>query len=388
MPLQRLLIQNFQAHEKLKVEFDPGVTTIVGPSDVGKSAVIRALGWVSRNTPQGTAFIKDGEAGCTVKLYADEQVITRKRGRTGDNLYLLGDKEFKAFGTGVPEPISKLLNLNDVNFQGQHDSSFWLALSAGEVSRQLNAVVDLTIIDSTLEEINRRYRAAMQVVDTRKDMLKKAKEDRKALDWVAEAQIDLTSVESRAATHTAASASAVLLRSTVNATRDQYGRWQTAQARLEQLKKVGKAAAVLLKAGTDQLRLLALLLRGRGYRKTLDRGAPDLQPLSAVIVRYNSWSGKAKDLRRVLYRLRPASETRLLDRPDISGLTTRLQAYDGTKKVKRDLSRQLSLSRVAADVIADKQGLLQTAEAKLQELTKGRCPVCGRPMNGNADDCG
>lgn len=44
----KLRIQNFQAHKDTTIEFDR-ITTIVGPSDTGKSAVLRAFKWVEKN---------------------------------------------------------------------------------------------------------------------------------------------------------------------------------------------------------------------------------------------------------------------------------------------------------------------------------------------------
>lgn len=56
----KLRIQNFQAHKDTTIEFDC-ITTIVGPSDIGKSAVLRALKWVAKNEPKGTSFVRDGD---------------------------------------------------------------------------------------------------------------------------------------------------------------------------------------------------------------------------------------------------------------------------------------------------------------------------------------
>ena len=41
--------QNFQSHKKTILEFVPGVNIIVGLSDAGKSAVMRAIKWCLKN---------------------------------------------------------------------------------------------------------------------------------------------------------------------------------------------------------------------------------------------------------------------------------------------------------------------------------------------------
>ncbi len=181
--LEKLLIQNFQAHSRLCINFDKGVTTIVGPSDVGKSAILRALRWVCLNTPGGDAFVRTGTKGAVVRLVIDGHTIERRRG--GDvNTYRLDDDEYKAFGRNVPDPIAELLNTGDVCWQGQHDPPFWFAETAGEVSRQLNSIVNLGIIDKTLANVataHHRARTRLEMSEERLTAANKAKAD---LKWV------------------------------------------------------------------------------------------------------------------------------------------------------------------------------------------------------------
>lgn len=159
MQFKSIKLENFQSHIETTVQFAPGITTIVGPSDHGKSAILRALKWVCLNDIDGDGFITEGEKTCSVALTTDQLVdndheINRSKGtKFSLNTYALDGKVFKSFNTNVPAEIENTLHVNDINFQCQHDSPFWFAESAAEVSRQLNAVVDLSIIDSTLTNI-------------------------------------------------------------------------------------------------------------------------------------------------------------------------------------------------------------------------------------------
>ncbi len=144
-----LILKDFQAHKSLKVPFSRSITSIVGPSDRGKSAILRALRWVCLNDFAGDEFIREGATRALVRLRTRRHAILRKKGAEG-NIYALDEERFRAFGTSVPEPIAKLLQLSEVNFQDQHDAPFWFALSAGEVSRRLNAIIDLSVIDTSL----------------------------------------------------------------------------------------------------------------------------------------------------------------------------------------------------------------------------------------------
>lgn len=169
MKLRRLILRNFQKHIKLVLPLSPRITSIVGATDSGKSAVLRALRWVCLNDIPGGEFVRDGSKECRVSLKLchkkEEHKLLRARNPRGnDNRYVLDDQPFRSFGQGQPEDVQKLLRLSELNFQGQHDAPFWFSLSAGEVSRQLNAVVDLSIIDSSLSNITSRVRQTQERV--------------------------------------------------------------------------------------------------------------------------------------------------------------------------------------------------------------------------------
>lgn len=161
--LEKLRIKNFQCHALEKITFDPAITVIVGPSDVGKSAVIRALRWLVTNRPRGDEFIMHGTAECEVGLRADGNTVLRRRGTT--NSYSLDDKEFVAFRDEPPEEIAQLLNMGDINFQGQHDPVFWFTLTPGQVAREINHIVDLGAIDKAVGWVGAQLRAARAEVD-------------------------------------------------------------------------------------------------------------------------------------------------------------------------------------------------------------------------------
>jgi len=183
--LERIQIQNFQVHDKLCVDFDPTITCVVGPTDAGKSSVLRALRWVVTNQPGGDAFVRCGSSGCTVRLFVDGHVVSRRRSLGGEtNTYGLDSAVYKAFGRGVPEPVEALLNIGSVCWQQQHDAPYWFAETPGEVSRQLNSIVDLGIIDESLTNINQTFHRARTRLEVAKENLVSAKREADELVWV------------------------------------------------------------------------------------------------------------------------------------------------------------------------------------------------------------
>lgn len=182
MPLERFDLKNFQCHCSLSVEFDQLITTLVGKTNSGKSAVLRALRWLVQNFPAGDEFISDGEKYCRARLIVDGHRVIR---RIGDrNEYRLDDKVYKAFGRGVPPSVSKLLNLTDENFQAQLDAPFWFSLTPGQVAKELNRIVDLSVIDKTLANLAQVGRQATAEVALTKARLQEAKQAKAGLDWV------------------------------------------------------------------------------------------------------------------------------------------------------------------------------------------------------------
>src|SRR5262245_58817545 len=104
---EALALRNFQTHRKLSIEFDSGITTIIGETDAGKSAIVRALRWVCFNDA-AIGFRKHGTKSTTVRLLIDGKRLYRTRSKL--NSYRLDSKQYHAVKQSVPERVSKLLN--------------------------------------------------------------------------------------------------------------------------------------------------------------------------------------------------------------------------------------------------------------------------------------
>lgn len=195
--LEWLEVKNFQKFRKKRIEFDPHVTVLTGQTNAGKSTLIRALRWLCLNLPTGDAFTHfDGAKklkDCKVTLGVDGKVITRERGK--DNKYQLDSSVYQAFGSSVPQDIETLLNLDEHNFQMQLDSPFFFLLSPGEVAKELNRVVNLELIDTTLSSlatILRRYQEAERISQER---LERARDKSDCLSWAVQADKEFTRIE-------------------------------------------------------------------------------------------------------------------------------------------------------------------------------------------------
>jgi len=189
-------IVNFQKHEKLTIDFDHPVVCIVGESDCGKSSILRAIRWLVSNRPGGESFIRHGTSHSRVSVVIDDgETVTRRRDKGGKNLYKIGDREFTAFGVSVPDEIQSFLNIGEISLQRQHDPPFWFSLSPGEVSKELNQIVNLSLIDSTLANAASELRKAKAATEICEDRLKFVKQELEDYAFAKEMDTDLREIE-------------------------------------------------------------------------------------------------------------------------------------------------------------------------------------------------
>lgn len=192
--LTKLTLNNFQPHHKKTIEFDL-VTIITGPSDVGKSSLIRAIRWIAKNRPSGDGFITVGKENTRAKIVIDGYRISRAKGKKKGNYYQVDNRKLKAMGSKVPEAIENILCVSDLNFQLPRDPLFWFSLSPGQISKELNRIINLEAIDSSLSSVSSRLRKARSVVEVTESRLSTAKEKREETKWAVEADKDLKHVE-------------------------------------------------------------------------------------------------------------------------------------------------------------------------------------------------
>ena len=177
--IKSLKIQNFQSHVRSKLEFSTGVNIIVGCSDTGKTAIIRALRFLTWNRPSGNAIRSSFGGKTHVKLYTEEGNILRSKDKQDAYILKIDGQEpieFKAFGTSVPEEISRFLNINEINLQSQLDAPFLLSDSPGDVAKHFNKIARLDKIDTSIQNINKWIRELEQSIKYKRADLKTKKE--------------------------------------------------------------------------------------------------------------------------------------------------------------------------------------------------------------------
>ena len=158
--IRSIRLQQFQNHIDSTFDFAEGVNSVIGFTDAGKTACIRAIKWVVYNRPRGTKFINHGAFAdgkqvkdCVVTMQTDKHLIERRRSAS-KNSYTLDGVEFDVVKSSVPDEVREALNFEDINIQFQLDSPFLLTESSGEVARTMNRIVKLDDIDACQKNIN------------------------------------------------------------------------------------------------------------------------------------------------------------------------------------------------------------------------------------------
>ncbi len=177
--IKSLHIKNFQSHKDTTLEFDPGVNIILGRSDSGKTAILRALRWLVWNRPSGEAFRSYWGGGTSVTLETESGSITRSKDKIEEYVLSAADQflVFHAFKTDIPAEISKFLNMGEINIQQQLDSPFLLSKTAGEVASHFNRVAKLDKIDLSIQNVQKVIREVSQDIKHKKDLVDKLTED-------------------------------------------------------------------------------------------------------------------------------------------------------------------------------------------------------------------
>jgi exonuclease SbcC len=340
MKLESIELKGFQRHHHLKVEFSPGVTTIIGPSDCGKSAILRALRWTCLNDFAGDDFVRKGEkrAEVVLKIRDGKEVHTIRRAKGSSlNVYELDGREFVSFGTKVPDEIASVLRLSEINFQDQHDPPFWFYDTAGEVSRKLNEIVNLELIDRSLAFVAKEVREAQSRCSVFSEVLAKTELELKQVEPLRQRIQDFEKLKK--------------LEEELESLRSKFGTLQQLVLSHQQWKKEAKE-------NTARLQVLEELLEvGEQWRELTSKQSR----IQSLIHEYQQWKSQYHPV------------------PDFAPLEACYQELKSLEQKVERLEVLVSSFRQQKKLYLQLKQEAEEAEARFHESTKGQaCPFCGQ----------
>lgn len=185
--IKRIIIDNFQSHKHSEINLDD-FTVIIGPTDSGKSAIIRAIRWCLYNDVDNNSFIREGEKSAEVKVeFVDGRKIIRHRG-ADENSYTLvaadgSEVKLTAFGGGTVPEVMQFHGMFEANLFGepqnlnvasQLESPFFLAESPARKAMMIGQIANTDIIDLAIEKAAQDIRSEKAKEKTLRGELKKA----------------------------------------------------------------------------------------------------------------------------------------------------------------------------------------------------------------------
>jgi exonuclease SbcC len=178
--ITRVELTNFMSHRHTVIEPAAGLTVLVGPNNVGKSAVVAALQILCHNE-NSTYVQRHGERECSVQVHTDDGHIIQWRRKTAPSYVVDGTIFDRLRGSGLPDELCDALRLAkvdagdaefDVHFGTQKSPIFLLSNSAANAARFFASSSDA----NRLVAIQRRH----------KDKLAEAQREKKHLEAQAE----------------------------------------------------------------------------------------------------------------------------------------------------------------------------------------------------------
>lgn len=202
--IKTIQIRDFQSISSLNLDLG-NFTIIMGRSDIGKSAVIRAVRSLVENRG-GSAFIRYGakQAGVSLKLDPGEGIAWLKSGSATYKWYDGSQvQEFTKTGRSLPAEIADTLKLSGIdvgsehvmpNFSGQFDPPFLVTETASTRARWLGELCGINIIYLAVQEGRRRLQSSQKLQSTRISDLEAVNQSLLAYTDLADQKTSLESV--------------------------------------------------------------------------------------------------------------------------------------------------------------------------------------------------
>jgi exonuclease SbcC len=412
MRINSVRLTNFRQHADTFIEFDGGLTGVIGANGTGKSTILEAIAWALYGTAAARGnrdSIKSirAPARASVRVELDFELGGHRyrvvRGLTGAELFL--DQAAAPIAntvTGVTDVLRRRLGMSleeffNTYFTGQKELSVMAAMGPTERGQFLSRLLGYERLRVAQELARDRRKAIVAEAIGVKTGMADPEVVRKA---VAEASVQLSAAEAQVKT---VEARRVAATKSVAALTPQ---WKAAQAERERLQKIdidqrvaeGEQAARQREVDRQD-RELGDLANAQS-ELTAFRGA--IAPLAGVRAELEVMDGLAREEGRRQTLL--ANERGLV--ADLGRLTERRAQLDTAPKLEEETAAELKQRHAELEVIARAHEAAYTewvkdkqeADTKIEQLKQslaeykkqrellvtegenGTCPICSRPL--------
>jgi exonuclease SbcC len=187
--IKKITLKNFQSYKDQEILLKPGLNLLLGSSDSGKSAILRAISFVFYNNPRSKTLIHNGESETSVKIeFSDGTKVTRILGDRNAYEYVRPDGtsgSVDRIDKSIPDEIKKLLgNPPEDDFNGyisyadQFSKMFLVDLNPTDLPRSMSNLARIEILEETAKELMSSYKSIEKQTKIDEKKLKSLAEER------------------------------------------------------------------------------------------------------------------------------------------------------------------------------------------------------------------
>lgn len=409
--IEKIELNNFQCHEHLVLALDR-ITTLVGPSDSGKSAVMRALDWAVFNNGKTAQLIRRGSKVSSVTISVDGHTVTRT---TKNNAYIVDGTELSAIGRSVPVDIPEIFRMGDDNIQRQHEYLFWFSATGSELTRNFNRVVDLSRLDEWVRigiDTEKHHKQDVRYCDKRIEELTASEQSLEPYESLADELLVVSGAYDELLkwneTYNVVLNLCQELRTTEHICtrhsyfRDLLGNILTGYEDIEREKTLvslyidlahcceklvlcrGAAVSLqtVLEGYDDYKRCYSYCCDVVGVLRAIRDGDNSLESLrvaASIEIPFQDLFS----LREELSELATIVFSLSLVIPDTLPVYSALEEYRGTSNQLYEISTVVSALQIDSDLISSLHKQLEQSRQEFDILSEGLCPLCGQSMRGH-----
>lgn len=390
MEIKKLILENIQPFKKAEINFSPGLNVIVGPTNSGKSAIMRAISFLFFSTPSPKSLLRFGEKEFRILLETSTAWIERIK--NGENILVVNGQEFRAFGHNLPQEFFEALSIPEefleFVYASQFSPPFLLSLSDTQKGRVLSLLGSgVEVLDRALVNIQKDIRD----VKAQHSLLEKERDEVRdtlaVFERIPEAEQFLESASAREERIKEMQQYREEILSLLHRSKSLSARLLQLQRRLEFLETVKEERLDHLNAAVvKHTKLLALLEKSRSCKDFLNLVEVYLEESFVdpdKVAKLEALSKKLFLLRTfVALRFKSRELKRKLEESfvDVSLLQSLESSLDKLMKLRRFLVLRKALDhfrRRDEKLVQEEQRLVQEAK----EAFQGRCPTCLRPID-------
>lgn len=168
--IRGIKLVGFQSHVDTRINLTEGLNVITGPSDSGKTAVIRAVRWVALNEPQGDAVVNQSVGYAQVTIITDTGVVTKVRNKGKVRYEINIDGENISYDKSeIPQEVYRILGINKTSFGDvevvlpfafQLDAPFLISSPASFGGKVLGKICNADTVELAIKKSSREVSQA------------------------------------------------------------------------------------------------------------------------------------------------------------------------------------------------------------------------------------